>query len=393
MSISISIRDLHKAYGESSDHTKRQSGSYIRALDGVSLELAEGERLGIVGENGAGKSTLLRILAGLSQPNSGDVAITGRVHAALTVGLGLREEMTGRENLLLDAELQGVNSENLLSRIDEMVAFAELGEFIDRPVRTYSSGMKGRLSFTSLVFVEPEILLIDETLSTGDQWFQRKAKAAVHDLCSRGKIVIIVSHGLQTIVEMCSRCIWLRDGKIVADGDPSHVTADYSAYQRRRSEVRLAQEFSRRAESWAAATDVEISQLSLGSTSGSTGLHVFRPDDSISIDIELAVHRPISSPEVRISFDRIDGLCVSENHSPPSLLPDRFPVGRYGVKAEVDRLSLGPGLFVANVELREGAELLARRSVSFKVDIDHFIIGGRPVLLVPIHTSVSQALS
>src|SRR5262249_32031261 len=215
----IEVAGMSKVYGEGDTARK--------VLNDLSFVISQGERIGIVGRNGAGKSTLLGILAGIHLPTTGSVNVVCNVHAALTVGLGMREELTGRENLYIDAEVRGHSRKSAEPIIEQMIRFADIGAFIDRPMRTYSTGMKSRLAFASLVFVDPEILIIDETLAVGDRWFADKAIHAIRDLCSRGKIVILVSHSLPTVVDMCSRCLWLDQGRLIADGAPAVVAQSY----------------------------------------------------------------------------------------------------------------------------------------------------------------------
>src|SRR5450755_2330055 len=171
----------------------------VHALRDVSFEIREGERVGIIGRNGAGKTTLLSLLAGITDPLSGRVEIVGDVHAMLTIGAVLRDEATGRENIYLDGVVHGKSRENIDAHVDEVIAFSELAEFIDRPVRTYSSGMKARLAFSMGTFIEPDILIIDETLSVGDVFFSAKASRRMKEITARGRIVIVVSHALKVI--------------------------------------------------------------------------------------------------------------------------------------------------------------------------------------------------
>ena len=168
---------------------------HVRALDCVSFEIAEGERVGIIGRNGAGKTTLLSIMAGLTEPTSGSVEVDGVVHAMLSIGTVLREDLTGRDNILLDAAVHGRRCEETVGVADEIIQFAELDEFIDRPVRTYSSGMKARLAFAMGAFIDPDVLINDETLSVGDAFFEAKATRRMQEVAASGRIVVVVSHG------------------------------------------------------------------------------------------------------------------------------------------------------------------------------------------------------
>ena len=377
MTISISLKNVRKSYSDGSifDWVRRKSRANF-ALDGINVDIEEGHTVGIIGENGAGKSTLLKIIAGLMDPTSGTVDIHGHVHAALTLGVGIQEELTGRENLKIDAELQTSNATDV-SRLDEMVEFAELGEFIDRPVRTYSSGMKSRLSFTGLVFVEPEILLIDETLSAGDQWFQKKARVAINALCARGKIVVVVSHNLETILDMCNRCIWLRDGKVAADGAPADVVPLYADYQKARREATIVKEQQRARPDWQ-DTSALITNISVFQAEDSCGS--LAAGRAAKILIGLCPKVSLHSPTIRINIMRPDGLLIATNESVYS--DSKFLVaGSYEIEGAIDSVILSPGIYFMHVELIEDGYLRDSKSISVKVTGAGTPTGGKPVLM------------
>ena len=355
------------------------------ALDDVSFSVAEGERVGIIGENGAGKSTLLHLLAGVAAPTNGSVEVDGRVHAALTLGLALREDLTGRENLYLDAEVQGRTRSETDAVIDRMIGFTDLGDFIDQPVRTYSSGMKARLAFTSLVFVEPEILLLDETLSAGDYWFSQKATRAVRELCSKGRIVMLVSHDLESIVNMCSRCLWLDGGRLVADGDPSQVTAAYRERVRERDEAETAAKFSTLGQAWMLDSAAWIKRVTVGSSRRPGAASVLSVGEDAWIRVELSVDQVRDDHDLRLWVERLDGLRVTENRwSESSVNP---LAGRVEVVADMVPMILGPGLYRVQAELLNGESMLATAGVVFKVVAERNLVGGQPALWVPFEVS------
>ncbi len=234
---SVSLFDALRN-GNVEEHVRK-----IEALSGINLEIEEGERVGIIGPNGAGKTTLLSILAGLSAPSSGSVEVKGDVHAMLTIGAVLKEELTGRENIYLDATVHGASREQVDATVEDIIAFSELEEFIERPVRTYSSGMKARLAFSMGVFIDPDILILDETLSVGDVFFSQKATIRMKEIARKGRIVILVTHSSGAIVDMCTRCLWIDAGKLIMDGDPNEVTSAYEASVRNADEKALARKF------------------------------------------------------------------------------------------------------------------------------------------------------
>ena len=197
------------------------------ALRGVSFEVARGESLGIVGRNGSGKSTLLQIIAGTLQPTEGSVAVSGRVTALLELGSGFNYEFTGRENVFLNGAILGVSQREMAERFDEIASFADIGEFIDRPVKTYSTGMALRLAFAVQVLLDPEILIVDEALSVGDAAFQIKCMRRMRALVERGVSVLFVSHDVNSVRMLCDRALWLETGEVRQLGPAADVTARY----------------------------------------------------------------------------------------------------------------------------------------------------------------------
>ncbi|HXK32653.1 MAG TPA: ABC transporter ATP-binding protein [Dehalococcoidia bacterium] len=199
------------------------------ALDNVSLQVKRGESLGIVGPNGSGKSTTLRIMAGIAPPTSGRVAVNGRVSALLELGSGFHPQITGRENALLNAVLLGLTLDEAREVLPKIIEFSELGEFIDQPMRTYSSGMYFRLGFSVAVHVDPEILLIDEVLAVGDAQFQEKCMAHIHRLRQDGVTLVLVTHDMLSLPKFCDRAILLEKGRITDEGTPQQVVHGYLA--------------------------------------------------------------------------------------------------------------------------------------------------------------------
>ena len=205
----------------------RQRPARFIALDRVSLSIADGESVGIIGRNGAGKSTLLRVLAQIIIPSQGRLVVHRRVVPLLELGVGFHPEMTGRENCYLVGSLLGFSPAETTRRLPGIVEFAEIGEHLDTPVKHYSSGMHARLAFSLITEVEPEVLLLDEILSVGDEFFKRKSKQRLQDLLRRGVATVTVSHSLNYLVSHCDRLIWLSQGKVVADGAAADVARDY----------------------------------------------------------------------------------------------------------------------------------------------------------------------
>jgi homopolymeric O-antigen transport system ATP-binding protein len=204
---------------------RRQDRTDFWALRDVSFRLVHGESLGVIGPNGAGKSTLLQILAGIISPTTGVVDVHGHVSTLLTLGAGFDQELSGLENIRLAGAFLGLDHREVERRMPGIVEFADLGEFIDAPLRTYSSGMRARLGFSIATAIDPDILLLDEVLGTGDQAFREKSRTRVEELVRAAKAIVLVTHDMSWVTEFCNRALLLERGRIVAEGDPAEVVA------------------------------------------------------------------------------------------------------------------------------------------------------------------------
>lgn len=201
--------------------TRHDGHVIVRGLENINLKVKSGERLGIVGHNGAGKTTLLRVLSGIYHPTAGRAAIFGHCTSLINISLGIDNEATGRENITLRATLMGMTPKVIEEMMDDVIEFSGLGEFIDMPFRTYSSGMQMRLAFAVSTAIKPQILIMDEWLSTGDQDFQERAKQRMNDIVDSTEILILASHSRDLLLNNCTRVIWMEQGKIKMDG-PAH---------------------------------------------------------------------------------------------------------------------------------------------------------------------------
>jgi ABC-type polysaccharide/polyol phosphate transport system ATPase subunit len=199
----------------------------VLALDRISLRIAEGDRVGIIGANGAGKSTLLKLLAGVYPPTSGSRRVHGRISSLFDIALGFEQDATGWENMAYRGYLQGETPQTLRPKVQMIAEFSELGEFLNMPVRYYSAGMMVRLAFSIATAIEPEILLVDEVLSAGDVAFQSKARQRMRELMSNAQAVVVVSHDMASLARLCDRVIWLDHGAVRMDGPTDEVTAAY----------------------------------------------------------------------------------------------------------------------------------------------------------------------
>jgi ABC-type polysaccharide/polyol phosphate transport system ATPase subunit len=202
----------------------------IEAVKNVSLEVPRGAVVGILGANGAGKSTLVRTMAGILPPTTGRVEVQGRVSTLLALGVGFEKDLTGRQNVKLGGLAAGLTRGQLDEKYEDIVEFAELEDFMDMPMRTYSSGMYGRLGFSVAVNMEPDILLIDEALSVGDARFRKKSAAKMRDLCGGGRTIVLVSHALGTINDLCDAAVWMHKGELQMQGEPQAVIDAYTQF-------------------------------------------------------------------------------------------------------------------------------------------------------------------
>lgn len=203
----------------------------VHALKGVSFDVEKGEILGIIGRNGSGKSTMLKAIAGIFQPDEGTIDTKGKQVSLMSIGVGFKPEITGRENIMTSGMLLGFTPEYARAKMDEIIDFSELGDFIDRPVRTYSSGMYSKLTFAITAVLETEIMLVDEVLSVGDEHFRKKSFTKMKELIlDENRTVVIVSHVLATLRELCTRVLWLHDGEIKMIGETNDVLDKYQEF-------------------------------------------------------------------------------------------------------------------------------------------------------------------
>ena len=238
--IAISVNDLHVYYRDMNRFSLKKnglkgkgSGKVFKAVKGVTFEVPKGQILGICGKNGSGKSTLLRAISGIFSPDHGSIDLHNNSISLLSIGVGFQRKLTGYENIFLSGMLLGYSKEEIEKKVPEIVEFSELDNFIYKPVSSYSSGMYSKLAFSITAILETDIMLIDEVLSVGDIHFKEKSYSKMKELISdSNRTVVIVSHSSKTIVDLCDKVIWLHDGLIKEEGEPSKVMADYEAFMR-----------------------------------------------------------------------------------------------------------------------------------------------------------------
>lgn len=241
MEDAITVKDLRITYKSINPfsikrnllHFNKQKSTTFEAVKGISFSVQEGEILGIIGKNGSGKSTLLRSIANIFTPDSGEINLYGRTISLLSIGVGFNNNLTGRKNIELSGLLLGFSETEVKSKTDEIIEFAELGDFIDKPVRMYSSGMYSKLAFAITACLETDIMLIDEVLSVGDEKFKKKSYNKMKELITQNnKTVVIVSHSIPTLEELCDRVMWLHDGEIKEIGEPTIILEHYKEFMK-----------------------------------------------------------------------------------------------------------------------------------------------------------------
>ncbi len=326
------------------------------ALQDVSLEVNQGETVGIIGRNGAGKTTLLQIIAGVLQPTHGEVVVEGRVTALLELGSGFNPEYTGRENILLSGQILGFSEAEMLQRLDVIVQFAELEGFVDQAVKTYSTGMLMRLAFAAAIHVDPDVLIVDEALSVGDVYFQRKSLDRMEYFRKSGKTVLLVSHDPSMIQRFCTRAVWIEGGRVALTGEARKVVTAYQAFCARLEEEHLrnlaAHSGIRSHEHEQILRELELTGSRWGNgkirftnvemlNAAGEARWVFRTGEAVTIRLHYEADRDYPQPVFAVDIHRYDGIFVaSANNSDTH--PQALPIkqGADFVDLKIARLEL-----------------------------------------------------
>jgi ABC-type polysaccharide/polyol phosphate transport system ATPase subunit len=373
----IEARHLSKAYRMYSNPKDRLKEFLSRgrrmyhqefwALRDVSLGVGVGSTLGLIGDNGAGKSTLLQLVAGILRPSSGQVTTRGRLSTILELGTGFNPEFTGRENAMMSGAILGIPRREMERRFPEIANFAEIGDFIDRPVKCYSSGMYVRLAFAVATSVDPDVLIIDEALSVGDQYFQKRCLDRIETFRKAGKTILFCSHNLYQIRLISNEVIWLKDGRIVDAGDVSRVVGAYETYVREREVPRAlgpVLDQGPRAFPW-------VSAVRLSRDGEEAPRDQFMTGEELTVTVQYEVPEPPTVVHVGVFIDRNDGVQVfgTGTHvagvAPPTCSGSarlRFP-----------RLALLSGTYAVSVSLLDehGLHVYDHRVREFKFEVVH----------------------
>jgi ABC-type polysaccharide/polyol phosphate transport system ATPase subunit len=400
----VNVAKVYRRYARKNQFATLKSalltGSLIRdlqpdetfpALRGVSFTVPKGCTYGVIGRNGSGKSTLLKCVAGITRPNEGTIRVDGRISALIELGAGFHPEISGRENVFINGIMLGLTKREIARRFDEIVEFAELKDFIDAPVKTYSSGMYMRLGFAVAIHVDPEVLLIDEVLAVGDQSFTAKCLDKFAEFRRRNKTILLVTHSLDLVEKFCDRALWLDKGKTHGEGEPKRVVASYLMDVDRSEEQQLAKADAANVARVAAdsggaisssplpdqpsdvvnthasmfqategrwgSREVEITDVTIVGADGTPG-HVFQSGDAIEVRLKTRAHQPTKDFVFGVGLFNADGLCC------------------YGTNTQIEELEpeemSGDGeitFSIASIDLVEG---------TYKIDVAAHKLDGYP---------------
>ncbi len=378
----IEVRHLTKVYRLYSSPFERLKEIILRkplhtpfiALNDVSFDVRQGETLGIIGENGAGKSTLLKILARTLKPTSGEVKINGRVAALLELGAGFNPELSGEENIYLNAYLLGLKKDEIDKKKKSIIEFSELGDFIKRPVKTYSSGMYVRLAFSIATCVDPDILIVDEALSVGDQYFQKKCIDKMMEFKKSGKTIVFCSHSMYHVQELCHRTIWLDKGKIKMQGSTGKIITQYINYERQKmSSIKeqastIVNDESNNEE----AKMIRISDVKLINKNGSVS-EVFKTLEPLEIHFKIHCYKDNIKGHIGFAIVRNDEeMCFGTMTSFDGIEPIAFRDGQE-FKIKIKSLPLLSGIYYLTLAVADEFALHPydiRKVANFKVETE-----------------------
>jgi len=318
----------------------RVTATEVVALDDVSMEVEPGEALGLVGRNGSGKTTLLKLISGIFKPTAGRIAVGGRVGSLLELGAGFHQDFTGRENVYLNGSIHGLSKARIRELMDEIVSFAELEQFIDLPVRTYSSGMYMRLGFSIAAHIQADVLLLDEVFAVGDEEYQRKCFGKIHEFKSRGGTIVFVSHDAHAVERLCDRAVLLKHGSVVFEGETREAIG---AYRRLLADERSPDEMAAGLREWGSG-EARITSVRVLDSNGEPRVQ-FASGEPMTVEIAATADGDVAAPSVSLGIREHGGLEVGGVVSPTAELGWGHGPGERSLRFEVDRLPLAGGRY------------------------------------------------
>ena len=318
---------------------KRNRYEEFTALRDVTFDVKEGEVFGVIGENGSGKSTLLKCMAGILQPNAGSVHVSKRMSALLELGAGFHPELSGRDNVFLNAAILGMARREIAGRFDEIVEFSGLESFIDSPVKTYSTGMYVRLAFAVAINVDPQLLIIDEILAVGDVTFQQKCLEKFVDFRNEGRTIVLVTHAMNSVKDMCDRAIWLTHGVVTGEGDPAELVEAYTEMMlgdRNRNEDGSVRRGS---------GEIQIERVELFVGASETPVKRFRTSDSIRLRLHYRAEKSVPKPVFGFAIEHLGGATVTAPCTRDVGLLPASVSGEGYVEIAMDNVAMLPGTY------------------------------------------------
>lgn len=357
---------------------EREQEQIVWALNNVSFEVQQGEVLGIIGRNGAGKSTLLKLLSRITYPTTGTLKVRGRVASLLEVGTGFHEELTGRENIYLNGSILGMKKKEIERRLDQIVEFSGIDQFIDTPIKRYSSGMRLRLGFAVAAHLSPDILLVDEVLAVGDADFQKKCLDTMDGLRTSGRTVLFVSHNMAAVESLCSRCIWIEAGYLRADGDARSIVGEY---MRTFAQASVGVVDLETIESRTGDGKGKFTHLEFMNEAGET-TNVIRSGQRLTMRLHYRAYKPLRDLVVGINILTEYGtlLAANNNWATGDDIPFVEP-GEGFADLEIDCLYLLPGRYYLSLWLGKWNNLhdVLKNCVAFDVEPADYYGSGRGI--------------
>jgi ABC-type polysaccharide/polyol phosphate transport system ATPase subunit len=376
----VLARDLGKTYRVYANPWARVGEALLRrtwhrsfpAVEGVSFDLPRGEGLGVIGENGAGKSTLLKMLAGIVAPSHGRLEVRGKVASILELGSGFHPDFTGRQNIVLNAAMLGLSEAEVRAKTPAIIAFSELGHFIDQPVKTYSTGMGMRLGFSIATQVEPDVLIIDEALSVGDGYFQKKCMERLQRFLGEGGTLLFCSHAMYYVSAFCQRALWLRGGRVAAEGRTDEVVRDYEAFLVAKSRARSQHEEEPEAGTPGPVRITGLRLLGGRAVAGAGGRRRYRRGEPLALELSWHSDDPGLACHVGVGINRVDEVEVLSFATHLDGRPAIAGGSEHTLRLEVPELPLVKGQFTLYVFLLDddGLHVYDRRIVPAAFDID-----------------------
>ncbi len=345
----------------------------FKALDDVNFSIEAGEVVGIIGHNGAGKSTILKLLANISKPTSGSIIVKGKIAPLIEVGAGLVGDLTGRENIYLNGTILGITKAEIKRKFDDIVAFAELEEFIDTPIKRYSSGMQVRLGFSVATSVESDILIVDEVLAVGDLAFQRKCFDRMEDLIKRqGKTVLLVSHNIRQVQRLCSRVIMLDHGRISKEGSPQAVCDSF--YEQSDEKITASTALAQTRTD--TSGELDLMELHFLDQNGQTTDRLAYNHDC-TVHFRVRVLQGLGQVTFGFGFHTTDFLYLTTHNSEEQLNISHLPPGEHELVCKIARLPLLPGVYSLRFGVTSGQ---VARTIFYGENLKHFqVVGDVPI--------------